>query len=260
MEIGTNSVKVSAEAISSLFSLASWRATNTYTQGSLVKYGSNVYMAVNGGISGTTAPTHTYGEVSDGSILWRYLNKRTSRIVVLSNLSTNNVYLSVNGPAEVEKGILLLPYETKFFLGIREPIFAISSGTSKILLQELTSASFLGGSGVNVSVNVEGGSGGGTDERYSTIICGVKTVSNPSTPEKLVASSTPCKAVWVGARCNENGVALNTKPCFLGGSSAQYITLRTDNFEGFTFKVSDATNIYVKVGASGEGVFYAIFQ
>jgi len=88
---------------------------------------------------------------------------------------------------------------------------------------------------------------------------GTKTGASAATPEKLVAASTPCRFVWVGARCDADGSALNTKPVFLGDAGNQNIPIMPVNFEGLLVQIDDASKLCVKVGVNGEGVAYRVF-
>jgi len=88
---------------------------------------------------------------------------------------------------------------------------------------------------------------------------GTKTVASAATPEPLVADSTPCRFVWIGARVDSDGNPLNTKPVFLGDSDSQNIPVMPTNYEGVIIRIDDASKIYVRVGVDGEGVFYRIF-
>ena len=87
---------------------------------------------------------------------------------------------------------------------------------------------------------------------------GTKTVTSAATPEKLLASSRPCRAVWFGAPMDANGDATNTKPVFIGDADSQNIPIVTSNFEGIVISIDDAGKLYVKVGADGEGVVYRV--
>ena len=51
---------------------ATWAASTTYAAGSYTFYNGNYYTTIAGGTSGSTAPTHTSGSVSDGGVLWAY--------------------------------------------------------------------------------------------------------------------------------------------------------------------------------------------
>lgn len=92
-----------------------------------------------------------------------------------------------------------------------------------------------------------------------TFIGGTKTVAAVATPEKLVALSTPCFGVWIGARVTSESVASNTKACFIGDSASQNIPITVANFEGVYIPINDASEVYIKVGVNGEGVCYRIF-
>ncbi|MBN2585000.1 MAG: hypothetical protein JXL80_18205 [Planctomycetes bacterium] len=92
----------------------------------------------------------------------------------------------------------------------------------------------------------------------SAITTGTKIVAAAATPESLVAVSTPCRAVWLGARVNSTGVALNTKPVFIGGAAGQHIPVMPNNPEGLVIAIDDASKLKVKVGTNGEGVNYAV--
>lgn len=93
----------------------------------------------------------------------------------------------------------------------------------------------------------------------STLAGGTKTCANAATAEKLVATATPCRAVWVGPRITSAGAAQNTKPVFLGDAAGQNIPVMPTSYEGLTLLVDDASKVYVKVGTNGEGVAYRVF-
>jgi len=107
------------------------------------------------------------------------------------------------------------------------------------------------------AVLVEGTVEGGVSP--TSLAGGTKTVAATGTPEKVVAVATPCKFVWLGARVDANGTAVNTKPAFVGDNAGQNIPLLADNFEGMVIQIDDASKLYVKVGVNGEGVAYRIF-
>lgn len=88
---------------------------------------------------------------------------------------------------------------------------------------------------------------------------GTKLIADPASPEPLVAQPTPCRMVWVGARVDADGQAVNTKPVFLGDAAEQNIPLLPSNFEGWTIAVDDASKLYVRAGVAGEGIAYRIF-
>ena len=93
----------------------------------------------------------------------------------------------------------------------------------------------------------------------SSFAGGTRTVASITTPQPLVAASTPCQFVWIGARVDSNGNPQNTKPCFIGDSSNQNIPIMPSNFEGVVIRIDDASKVFVKVGAGNQGVVYRIF-
>ncbi len=100
-----------------------------------------------------------------------------------------------------------------------------------------------------------------TNSPPDVILSGEKTVALAATPEQLVATSTPCKFVWIGAPVTQaTGAAVNTKLALIGDSNSQTIPLVQSNFEGFTIVISDASGIHINIGVNGESVRYAIFR
>ena len=88
---------------------------------------------------------------------------------------------------------------------------------------------------------------------------GTKTVALAGTPEPLVAMSAPCRCVWIGPPCDADGLAINTKPVFLGDSDNQNMPLLPGSVSGVVLSIDDASKIYIKVGIDGESVAYRIF-
>ena len=88
---------------------------------------------------------------------------------------------------------------------------------------------------------------------------GEKTVAAAATPEALVAVATPCSFVWLGARVDSVGAALNSQPVFVGDADNQNIPVMPNNFEGVVITIDDASKLFVKVGLDGEGVVYRVF-
>jgi len=93
----------------------------------------------------------------------------------------------------------------------------------------------------------------------------VKKPAAAATPEPLVATSTPCRFVWIGPIIDANGIPQNTKPCFVGESAGQAlatkgaIPIMPSNFEGLIVWIDDANKLCVKSGVNGEGVAYRVF-
>ena len=84
-----------------------------------------------------------------------------------------------------------------------------------------------------------------------------KTVS-PAAAAALVAASTPCRAVWIAARMNNDGSATNTNAVFIGDATNQTMGLAKDDFKGFVIPIDDAQKVYIRPVTSGEGVAYRI--
>ena len=55
----------------------SWIISTAYSVNDVVINGVNAYRALNAATSGATAPVHVVGDVSDGSVLWRFLSAGT---------------------------------------------------------------------------------------------------------------------------------------------------------------------------------------
>jgi hypothetical protein len=88
---------------------------------------------------------------------------------------------------------------------------------------------------------------------------GEKTVATAGAAEPLVATSTPCQFVWIGARVGDDGVASNSGACFIGNATKQHIPITKANFEGVIIHIDDAAKLYVRAVNSGDGVVYHIF-
>lgn len=63
------------EPSGSLSAYSAWEPGQSYTSGNFVRNQNNVYVALNNGTSGAIAPTHERGDVSDGGVTWRFVNK-----------------------------------------------------------------------------------------------------------------------------------------------------------------------------------------
>jgi hypothetical protein len=93
----------------------------------------------------------------------------------------------------------------------------------------------------------------------TSFVGGTKTVLSTTAPQALVAASTPCRFVWVGARVDTYGNPMNTRPCFVGDAASQNIPVMPSNFEGVVIRIDDANKVFVKVGVANQGVVYRIF-
>lgn len=64
--------------------ITDWAASTNYSAGNIVRSGSRYYAAASSGTSGSTAPTHTAGTVSDGGVNWEYIG--TTALQTVKNL------------------------------------------------------------------------------------------------------------------------------------------------------------------------------
>ena len=93
----------------------------------------------------------------------------------------------------------------------------------------------------------------------SSLPGGTKTVADAATPEKLVSDVSPCRLVWIGAPVDANGLPQNTLPVFIGDCADQNIPIISANYEGMVIGIDDASKLYIKTSADGEGVVFRIF-
>lgn len=98
-----------------------------------------------------------------------------------------------------------------------------------------------------------------TDQASPASFVGGTRTANPGAPQKLVATATPCRFVWIGARTDDYGNPQNSQPVFIGDSSAQNLPIMQSNFEGIVIRIDDASKVYVRAVGWGEGVAYRIF-
>ncbi len=77
-----------------------WTASTPYLTGDIVSYNGLFYTALNNGYSGTTAPTNTYGTISDGGIYWLQTNSPVYNNGLL-NLTSTNLQDHINAETQV---------------------------------------------------------------------------------------------------------------------------------------------------------------
>lgn len=77
-----------------------WLSNVSYLVGDIVTYGSNIYTAKTAGTSGSTAPVHTSGDVSDGTVTWSY---------TLNPVYNRGVYTPAEGGDETKLAVGLEP-------------------------------------------------------------------------------------------------------------------------------------------------------
>ncbi len=72
-----------------------WATGQTYAATTFTFYNGNFYSTAAGGITGATAPTHTSGTVTDGTVLWTYINPTTDGYFENFTLDADEVILNV---------------------------------------------------------------------------------------------------------------------------------------------------------------------
>lgn len=58
-----------------------WTQGNTYAIGDIVSNGGKLYIATTAGVAGATAPTHSSGTASDGTVTWAHKSDATTSSV-----------------------------------------------------------------------------------------------------------------------------------------------------------------------------------
>lgn len=77
-----------------------WAASTVFAANSYCFYNGNYYTTTAGGTTGSTAPTHTSGSVSDGGVTWAYYNGPYSSFLADSDVSIFNEKLLEQGVLE----------------------------------------------------------------------------------------------------------------------------------------------------------------
>lgn len=73
-----------------------WAATTAYTVGTLVYANGNVYICTVAGTSGSTAPSHTTGTATDGTVTWQYKGAYGSGKVKIKGNAWSNTPAGIN--------------------------------------------------------------------------------------------------------------------------------------------------------------------
>ena len=76
---------------------SAWITSTSYARYVKVTNGGRLYQALNTGTSGATAPTHTSGDASDGTVSWRDLGLVTTRQKGLASFDQEDFDVDVNG-------------------------------------------------------------------------------------------------------------------------------------------------------------------
>lgn len=128
--VTTNAVMVLPAAAKT--SAPAYATNSTYAQGQEVSNGNVLYWAVSGGTNAVSggAPSVKYGTEADADVVWARLNKDHREVAIITNLSTNDIYLDDNASVATNAGVLLQQYDTWIVENRNEPIYAISPATN----------------------------------------------------------------------------------------------------------------------------------
>ena len=80
---------------------SSWATATAYSRYDKVTNGGRLYQALNAGTSGATAPTHTSGDASDGTVSWRHLATVTTRQKGLASFDQEDFDVDANGHVQI---------------------------------------------------------------------------------------------------------------------------------------------------------------
>lgn len=90
--------------------IGSYAANTAVSRGAIIRNATThaMYWAVAAGTTaaGGVAPTHTDGDVVDGTVTWRYLRPERTALTIV-NLQATAISLALGNAAEVNKGIVL---------------------------------------------------------------------------------------------------------------------------------------------------------
>ena len=108
MQVTTNAIKILQErGLRREYGIL-WSKTNLVSQGAVIRYGNNQYMAEADGRLGTNAPVFTSGTASNGTAILRYIEKgQRTGFVVMLNSTNGTVRINVTSPAVPGVGIQL---------------------------------------------------------------------------------------------------------------------------------------------------------
>ena len=80
---------------------SAWGTGTTYSRYDKVTNGGRLYQALNAGTSGVTAPSHTSGDASDGTVSWRHLATVTTRQKGLASFDQEDFDVDANGHVQI---------------------------------------------------------------------------------------------------------------------------------------------------------------
>lgn len=101
------------------------------------------------------------------------------------------------------------------------------------------------------------------NQSYANIRDGRKTVTSAGTPERIVATNTPCKKVEITALESNTDVVVIGDSTVVAGSSADAGATRRGTpltpGQTYTIYVEDLYTLYVDAVVSGNGISYVYF-
>jgi len=115
--------------------LETWKTGTTYTTGTRVVYGLKVYQAVAGGTSGSTAPTHSSGTVSDGGINWTWISTGSP----ISNIAKFKTYSPDDYSIRIDDIITGSSYVKGSVVSLNSGNYSFNSARSQVTVTGLTS-------------------------------------------------------------------------------------------------------------------------
>jgi hypothetical protein len=107
MTVTTNAVKILPERNLPRGYGTVWARTNAVSQGDILRWGTENYMAENAGTLGTNVPAFVVGSETNGTVVLRYVEKGPRLGFVLMLNTEGSVRVNLNGAAVPGKGIQL---------------------------------------------------------------------------------------------------------------------------------------------------------
>ena len=80
---------------------SAWATSTSYSRYAKVTNGGRLYQALNSGTSNSSAPTHTSGDASDGTVSWRHLGLVTTRQKGLASFDQEDFDVDANGHVQI---------------------------------------------------------------------------------------------------------------------------------------------------------------
>lgn len=128
MTISTTSVKIMPRR--GTRGATAWTNGIALAQGQMVKNDSLFYMAEATIASATNEPLHSYGSTND----LRYVPSVQRKYCLIQNNSTNDMWINVNSPAELNKGTKLEPGVIMTFEDLQDSIHALAEVASSLIV------------------------------------------------------------------------------------------------------------------------------